>query len=107
MLAAYAYRAYKSKADDDGALRGADALRPPRRERGGGVRRRPVAEAVNAARDLQNAPANALTPTALAERAAGARGRAASRCSTAPASRRPGWARSPPWRRGSDESSRG
>ena len=69
LLAAYAYRAHKSKPAEDGGIEQLalsahhDVVggRRPRRRRG----RRPT----NAARDLQNAPANELTPTRLAERA--------------------------------------
>jgi leucyl aminopeptidase len=68
VLAAYAYTQYKSAPDDDAALEALvvsahhDVATPA-------VEAALVAEAVNAARDLQNAPANAMTPTALAERA--------------------------------------
>ena len=50
-------------------LDGADRSPPTTTSAPPASRRRLVAEAVNAARDLQNAPANELTPTALAERA--------------------------------------
>jgi leucyl aminopeptidase len=69
VLAAYRYRAYKSAPEDDGAgLRELvvsahhDVATPV------GIAA-VTAEAVNAARDLQNAPSNDLTPTALAQRA--------------------------------------
>ena len=69
LLAAYRFGAYKSKAgDEDAALDELivsahhDVAAPV--ERG-----RVLAEAVNATRDLQNAPANDMTPTRLAQRA--------------------------------------
>jgi leucyl aminopeptidase len=69
VLAAYRYSAYKSDADEDApALQELvvsahhDVATPV------GVAA-VTAEAVNAARDLQNAPGNDLTPTALAQRA--------------------------------------
>jgi leucyl aminopeptidase len=71
LLAAYEYRAYKSSGDDD------DDGGPPtellvsaHHDVSGPVHvGRVAAEAANAARDLQNAPANELTPSRLAERA--------------------------------------
>jgi leucyl aminopeptidase len=67
-LAAYAYREYKS-GDDDGDLRA--LLVSAHHDVAAAVdRAATVTEFVNVARDLQNAPANALTPTALAEHAA-------------------------------------
>ena len=75
--------------------RGADPLRAPRAEPGGRGRR--VAEATNRARDLQNRPANVLTPPPW--RSARRSSRACAwKCSTAPASRPRGWARSRPSR---------
>src|SRR3954447_10645944 len=69
VLASYAYTHYKSAAaDEDGGLETLivsahhDVATPA-------VEAALVAEAVNAARDLQNAPANVMTPTALADRA--------------------------------------
>jgi len=68
VLAAYEYRAYKSKSDDDGRIEElivsahediADAV----------ARAAAAADAANTARDLQNAPANELTPSVLADRA--------------------------------------
>ena len=64
-----------------------------------------AAEATNATRDLQNSPANEMTPSGSR------RGRASSptssgsaaRCWAASRSTTPGWARSPPWRSGSHE----
>jgi leucyl aminopeptidase len=69
VLASYAYTEYKNGADEEG--RGLDALvvsahhdvSAPAAEAA------LIAEAVNSARDLQNAPGNVMTPTALAERA--------------------------------------
>src|SRR5688572_9074636 len=68
LLAAYAYRAYKSKPDEDGDLE--QLALSAHHGVSGPVRRAEVAaRAANAARDLQHAPANELTPTRLAERA--------------------------------------
>ncbi|MGH2944941.1 MAG: leucyl aminopeptidase family protein [Solirubrobacteraceae bacterium] len=68
VLAAYEYRAYKS-GDDDGP-RLEELVVSAHHDTGEEVERAAVAaEAANAARDLQNAPANEMTPTALAERA--------------------------------------
>ena len=50
-------------------LERARGLRPPRRRRGGGARRARGRGGQRRARDLQNAPANDMTPEALAERA--------------------------------------
>jgi leucyl aminopeptidase len=69
LLAAYTYRAYKSQASDDGDLE-ALVLSAHHDVGAAAARAATVAEATNAARDLQNAPANELTPSALAERAA-------------------------------------
>jgi leucyl aminopeptidase len=68
VLAAYEYRAYKT-GDDDGA--GLDELVvSAHHDTTADVERATIAaEAANAARDLQNAPANDMTPTALADRA--------------------------------------
>ena len=79
----------------------AGALRAPRRERAAAASAAIVAEAANAARDLQNRPANDLTPTALAERARRARGRDRRRARPRRRSRRRAWARSPASRSGS------
>ncbi len=68
LLAAYAYREYKSGGDDDPGL-GALILSAHHDVSAPAAFAATVAEAANAARDLQNRPANALTPTALAERA--------------------------------------
>jgi leucyl aminopeptidase len=68
LLAAYAYRAYKSRADDDGAPE--ELVLSAHHDVGAAVRHAAAAaEAVNAARDLQNAPGNELTPSRLADRA--------------------------------------
>jgi leucyl aminopeptidase len=68
VLAAYEYRAHKSKDDDDPRI---DELIVSAHDDVGDdvARAAAAAEAANAARDLQNAPGNELTPTALAERA--------------------------------------
>ncbi len=68
LLTAYAYRAYKTKDDDD---RGIEQLAlSAHQDVSEPVRRAEiVSAAVNAARDLQNAPANEMTPPRLAERA--------------------------------------
>ncbi len=68
LLAAYSYRAHKSKPDDDARIERLavaahhDVSAPV-------ARAAVAAEATNAARDLQHAPANDMTPTRLAERA--------------------------------------
>jgi leucyl aminopeptidase len=67
LLAAYGYRAYKTGGDDAGPE---ELVVSAHHDVGAPVgHAAAVADAVNAARDLQNAPANALTPSALAERA--------------------------------------
>src|SRR5690349_2924052 len=68
VLAAYEYRAYKSTGDDDGQI---DELIVSAHDDVGDdvARAAAAAEAANTARDLQNAPANELTPSALADRA--------------------------------------
>src|SRR3954453_14510262 len=70
LLAAYEYRAYKTGGDDENPGRldtllvsAHDDVRDTVHAAQGG------AEAANAARDLQNSPANALTPTRLADAA--------------------------------------
>jgi leucyl aminopeptidase len=69
LLAAYEYRAYKAGDEDDGP-RLDELVVSAHHDTSAEVERAVVAaEAVNAARDLQNAPANELTPTALADRA--------------------------------------
>src|ERR687895_1475894 len=68
LLAAYEYRAYKS--GDDNGPRLEELVVSAHHDIASEVERAVVAaEAANAARDLQNAPANELTPTAFAERA--------------------------------------
>jgi leucyl aminopeptidase len=68
LLAAYEYREFKSGDDDEPRVQ--ELVVSAHHDTGEQVERaRIAAEAANAARDLQNAPANALTPTALAERA--------------------------------------
>jgi leucyl aminopeptidase len=68
LMAAYTYRAYKS-AEDGGDLE-ALVLSAHHDVAEAVDRAATVTEFVNVARDLQNAPANELTPTALAEHAA-------------------------------------
>ncbi|HEU4975610.1 MAG TPA: leucyl aminopeptidase [Baekduia sp.] len=72
LLAAYRFTAFKTGGDGDGEDE--DGVRElivsDHEDRSGAVERaHVVAEAVNAARDLQNTPANHLTPRALAARA--------------------------------------
>ena len=68
LLAAYSYRAHKTKPDENGRIERLavsahhDVSAPV-------ARAAIAAEATNAARDLQHAPANEMTPTRLAERA--------------------------------------
>ena len=68
VLAAYEYTAYKA-GDDDGA--GIESLVVSAHDdvSHASARGASAGQAANAARDLQNAPPNAMTPTALAERA--------------------------------------
>jgi leucyl aminopeptidase len=69
LLAAYEYRAYKTADDGDGR-RIEELVVSAHHDTTEEVERATAAaEAANAARDLQNAPANELTPSALAERA--------------------------------------
>jgi leucyl aminopeptidase len=69
-MAAYAFRAYKSAADDEEPDGLAELTVSAHDDVGEAVERgRVVAEAVNSARDLQNTPANHMTPSHLAERA--------------------------------------
>jgi len=73
VLAAYEYTAFKSKADEDGEI--AELIVSAHDDVGDAVAgAAAAAEAANAARDLQNAPANELTPRALADRARGLSG---------------------------------
>jgi leucyl aminopeptidase len=68
LLAAYEYRAFKS--DEDDGARIEELVVSAHHDTSAEVERATVAtEAANAARDLQNAPANELTPSALADRA--------------------------------------
>ncbi|CAA9497316.1 MAG: Cytosol aminopeptidase PepA [uncultured Solirubrobacteraceae bacterium] len=67
-LAAYRFDRYKSSNGDDGELR--ELVVSAHEDFTDAVEQaRIVAEAVNAARDLQNTPANDMTPSHLAERA--------------------------------------
>ena len=68
LLAAYAYRAHKTAKPEEQRLEQL-ALSAHHDVSGAVDRARTVAAAANAARDLQNSPANELTPTRLAERA--------------------------------------
>ena len=68
LLAAYEYDAFKSKPEDEGGIE--ELIVSAHHDTDAEVAHAAAAaEAANAARDLQNAPANAMTPTALAERA--------------------------------------
>jgi leucyl aminopeptidase len=74
LLAAYRFTALKSSADDDEDAAAGDGVQElivsDHEDRGPACARAAVvAEAVNRARDLQNMPANHLTPTALGRRA--------------------------------------
>jgi leucyl aminopeptidase len=69
LLAAYVFREYKSGADDEGAGLEALILSSHHDVSGPAAFAATVTQAVNATRDLQNRPANDLTPAALAERA--------------------------------------
>jgi leucyl aminopeptidase len=69
LLAAYRYRAFKSDGDENGGGPEHLALSAHHDVSGPVERAHVIARAVNAARDLQNAPGNAMTPTRLAERA--------------------------------------
>jgi leucyl aminopeptidase len=69
LMSSYSYRAYKAAGDDDGDLR--ELVLSAHHDVGEpAARAATVGEFVNVARDLQNAPSNELTPTALAEHAA-------------------------------------
>jgi leucyl aminopeptidase len=69
VLAAYEYRAFKT-GDDDGGPRLEELIVTAHHDTAAEVEQAAAAaEAANRARDLQNAPANEMTPTALAERA--------------------------------------
>jgi leucyl aminopeptidase len=68
VLAAYEYRAFKTEPDDGPQLD--ELVVSAHHDTSAEVdRAAAAAEAANAARDLQNAPANEMTPRALAERA--------------------------------------
>jgi leucyl aminopeptidase len=68
LLAAYEYRPHKTDDDDDPRIE--ELVVSAHHDTSAEVERAAVAtQAANAARDLQNAPANELTPSALAERA--------------------------------------
>jgi leucyl aminopeptidase len=70
VLAAYEDRRFKSARDDDDAPELVELVVSAHHDVSAPVEQAGVvAAAVNAARDLQNAPSNLLTPTALAERA--------------------------------------
>lgn len=70
VLAAYRFTTFKSSADDDNGGAISRLVLSDHHDRGQAVARAAVvARAANAARDLQNAPSNHLTPTALAEHA--------------------------------------
>ena len=70
LLAAYRFDAFKSSKKDDEPGGIEELIVSDHSEQGDAVARAAVvAEAVNAARDLQNTPANAMTPTALGRRA--------------------------------------
>src|SRR3954447_11691862 len=70
LMAAYRFGAFKSGGDEDGADGVAELIVSDHDDRAAAAERaRIVAEAVNAARDLQNTPANHMTPTALGRRA--------------------------------------
>jgi leucyl aminopeptidase len=72
LLAGYEFRAFKSKADEDDAEARLETIVLSAHDDVSGPAElgRIVADAANAARDLQNTPANVMTPTALADRAA-------------------------------------
>ena len=70
LLAAYAFTAFKSGDSGDAGGGIEELVISDHHDHADAVARAVVvAEAVNAARDLQNTPANAMTPTALGERA--------------------------------------
>ena len=69
LLAAYSYREYKSKPEDDTPQLEELALSAHHDVSAAAERAGVIARAANAARDLQHAPANDMTPTRLAERA--------------------------------------
>src|SRR3954462_5490818 len=69
VMGAYEFTMFKSSRDDDGAELGELIVSAHHDVAGPVESGRIVGESVNLARDLQNRPANDLTPTALAERA--------------------------------------
>ncbi|HEX8204476.1 MAG TPA: leucyl aminopeptidase [Solirubrobacteraceae bacterium] len=69
LMAAYRFDAFKSKAEDEGSGLGELIVSAHHDVSSLVERARIVTEGVNAARDLQNTPANHMTPTALAHRA--------------------------------------
>src|SRR4051812_48069089 len=70
IMGAYDFTMFKSKADEDSGSGVAELIVSAHHDVAGPVETgRVVAESVNLARDLQNRPANDLTPRALAERA--------------------------------------
>src|SRR3954471_1149347 len=70
VMGAYDFTMFKSKADEDSGSGLAELIVSAHHEVSGPVETgRVVGASVNLARDLQNRPANDLTPTALAERA--------------------------------------
>jgi leucyl aminopeptidase len=69
LMAAYTFREFKGGADDEGGAPEALLLSAHHDVSGPAAFAATVVAAVNGARDLQNRPANVLTPVALAERA--------------------------------------
>lgn len=70
LMAAYEFRAFKSEGGENGDAGLEELIVSDHADQADAVARAvAVAEAVNAARDLQNTPANHMTPTALARRA--------------------------------------
>ena len=100
LLAAYAYREFKARRRRRRARR-ADPLRPPRRRRGRRRTPRRWPPRSTARATCRTAPANVLTPTALAERAQALEGVTRRGARPAPASRPRAWARSRRSRSGS------
>ena len=97
LLAAYRYSEFKSDPGEDRAP--AELIVSAHHDVARAVELGRVgAEAANRARDLMNAPPNAMTPEALAEHARALPG-VTVEVWAAPRSRRPGWARSPRSRR--------
>jgi leucyl aminopeptidase len=69
LMCLYSFNRFKSKPNDDGAIESLE-IAGEDVDAGEVERARVAASAANAARDLQNLPANVATPTFLAERAA-------------------------------------